>query len=588
MNMEILSFFRIKAPSEIAPVPQLPPWGWMKVTLTAKNPHWQLSIFSSPRGGWVGALLALLFLLVSCYEDKGNYDYKELEEVSIDTIGAGMQEEYAIMRFDTLELNPKVFFEGKEVVDGVQAPLDYVWTIYSATSGAGSSSVIDTIGHERRLKAPITRTGGNYLVQLTVTNQHNGIRQFFRLPVAVSEVFDGGWMVFYERADHPGYSDLALIFNPWTKLNVNYNRHYLNLYETTNGELLQGHPVRCMDIAVSLASGNNYVGLCTDYTLVGVSENGIEKALEFNDFFHQAPGTMKPTWYGQHGSGVMSGQSSEVLINDNHIYTNTYSFSATEGRTTRFGVPKFDDGIGELAAWNAEVPQTLNYGIVVYDQTNHCFRFAGYNSAQLETFAPQDTNYVAFDINNTGMTLLMADWGKGTSQGVGLRPYDYLIMEKDGKRYLAVTNFSSSTPADNNIGVGLYPMENLCPDINESTTMASSHVGNFIYYGAGNNLYNFAYDSTLPASLAWAAPSTDEQITCVRIMKYYHGTIYGYGLVPKSDNLVHIATWNEKTQKGHLYQYLINPASGILNTDHCYDYDIPGKVKDMAWKFSMQ
>ena len=536
----------------------------------------------------IPTLFASVLALTSCYEDKGNYDYIELEQVSIDTTAVGMQSEYAIMRFDTLELSPRVFFQGQEVTDANQAPLDYLWTIFSATTGAGSSSVIDTLGYERCLKAPITRTGGNYLVQLVVTNRNDGVRQFFRIPVAVSEVFDGGWMVFYERADQPGYSDVALIYNPWTKLNVNYNRHYLNLYETTNGELLQGHPIRCFDIAVSLASGNNYVGLCTDYTLVGVSENGIEKALEFNDFFHQAPATMKPTWYGQHGSGVMSGQSSEVLINDNRIYTNTYSFSATEGRNTRFGVPKFDEGIGELAAWNAEVPQTLYYGIVVYDQTNHCFRYAAYNSAQLEHFEQQDLTSAAFDVNNTGMTLIMADWGKGTSQGVGLRPYDYIIMEKDGQRYLAVTNFSSSTPADDNIGIGLYPMKDLCPDINDAVTMASSHVGNFIYYGAGKKLYNFAYDSTLPASEAWTAPSDDEQITCVRIMKYYHGTIYGYGMVPRSDNLVHIATWNEKTQRGHLYQYLINPASGILDTTKSYDYDIPGKVKDMAWKFSMQ
>ncbi|MBR3093055.1 MAG: hypothetical protein IKG99_08510 [Bacteroidaceae bacterium] len=536
----------------------------------------------------IPTLFASVLALTSCYEDKGNYDYIELEQVSIDTTAVGMQSEYAIMRFDTLELSPRVFFQGQEVTDANQAPLDYLWTIFSATTGAGSSTVIDTLGYERCLKAPITRTGGNYLVQLVVTNRNDGVRQFFRIPVAVSEVFDGGWMVFYERADQPGYSDVALIYNPWTKLNVNYNRHYLNLYETTNGELLQGHPIRCFDIAVSLASGNNYVGLCTDYTLVGVSENGIEKALEFNDFFHQAPATMKPTWYGQHGSGVMSGQSSEVLINDNRIYTNTYSFSATEGRNTRFGVPKFDEGIGELAAWNAEVPQTLYYGIVVYDQTNHCFRYAAYNSAQLEHFEQQDLTSAAFDVNNTGMTLIMADWGKGTSQGVGLRPYDYIIMEKDGQRYLAVTNFSSSTPADDNIGIGLYPMKDLCPDINDAVTMASSHVGNFIYYGAGKKLYNFAYDSTLPASEAWTAPSDDEQITCVRIMKYYHGTIYGYGMVPRSDNLVHIATWNEKTQRGHLYQYLINPASGILDTTRSYDYDIPGKVKDMAWKFSMQ
>ena len=538
------------------------------------------------RGRGVGLLLCVL-CLTSCYDDQGNYDYHELDAVAIDTTDAGIQSEYAIMRFDTLVLEPRVTFRGAEV-KADEAPLDYTWTIFSATSGSGASAVIDTIGSERKLNAVISRTGGNYFVQLTVQNRNDGIRQFWRVPVAVSEVFDGGWMVFYERTDQPGYSDLALIYNPWTKLNVNYNRYYTNLYETTNGEPLQGHPIRCLDIAVSLASGNNYVGLCTDYTLVGVSENGIMKALEFNEFFHEPPASMQPTWYGQHGSGVMSGQSSEVLLNANQIYTNTYSFSATEGRATKFGVPKFADGIGELAPWNAEVPNTLNYGIVVYDNTHHRFRYAAYNSAQLEEFAPQDPSIAAFDINNTGMDFVMADWGKGTSQGVGLRPFDYIIMERAGARYLAVTNFSSSYPQDTNIGVGLYPMSDLCPDVANATTMSASHVGSFIYYGAGNKVYTFAYDSRQPATVAWTAPSDDEEVTCVRIMKYYHGTIYGYGMVPTSDRLVHIATYNRSTGQGRVYEYLINPASGILATDRHYEYHIPGRVKDMAWKFSLQ
>lgn len=534
------------------------------------------------------SLFTLAIATAGCYDDQGNYDYHELDAVAIDTTGAGIQSEYAIMRFDTLVLEPKVTFRGEEVVKADEAPLDYTWTIFSATSGTGASAVIDTIGTERRLNAVISRTGGNYYVQLVVQNRNDGIRQFWRVPVAVSEVFDGGWMVFYERADKHGYSDLALIYNPWTKLNANYNRYYTNLYETTNDEALLGRPIRCLDIAVSLASGNNYVGLCTDWTLVGVSENGILKALDFDQFFHEPPAVMHPTWYGQHGSGVMSGQSSEVLLNANDIYTNTYSFSATEGRATKFGVPKFAHGIGELAPWNAEVPQTLNYGIVVYDNTYHRFRYAAYNSAQLEEFAPQEPDLCAFDINNTGMEFVMADWGKGNSYAVALRPFEYIIMERAGARYLTVSNFSTSTPQDNNIGVGLYPMNDLCPGIANATSMAASHVGSFIYYASGNKVYNFAYDSQQPASVAWTAPSEDEEVTCVRIMKYYHGTIYGYGMVPSSDRLVHIATWNKNTQQGRVYEYLINPASGILNTDNHYEYPIPGRVKDMAWKFSMQ
>ena len=535
----------------------------------------------------LGGLTAMLSL-VGCYEDKGNYDYRELDVVSIDTVETGILSAYSLMRFDHLRLAPKVYFNGELVDDNQEVPLDYQWTIFSSVSGSGANSVIDTIGNQRVLDTVISRTAGSYLVQLVAKNRHTGVCQFFRVPVSVSEVLDGGWMVFYERADQPGTSDLALIHNPWTKNNVTYDKLYANLYEATNGELLEGKPVRCLGIAVSLAPGNNYIGLCTDRTLVGVSENGFEKALQFNDFFHDAPDTQAPIWYGEHGSGVMSGQSSEVLINNNQVYTNTYVFSAAEGRTTRFGVAKFGEEVGQLAAWNAEIPSTLNYGVIVYDQTYHRFRYAPFNGARLEKFGEQDMEQAAFDVNNTGMELLLADWGRGSSQGNGLLPYDYLLMVKGDQRYLAVANFSTSSPEDTEIGVGLYPLNSLCPNITAATTFAASHVGSFVYYGAGQSVYTLAYDSGLPATEAWTAPSADEEVTCVRIMKYYHGTIYGLGRVPQSDNLVHIATWNDKTKEGHVYQYLINPASGILETDSHYEYVVPGRVKDMAWKFTLQ
>lgn len=535
----------------------------------------------------LGGLTAMLSL-VGCYEDKGNYDYRELDVVSIDTVETGILSAYSLMRFDHLRLAPKVYFNGELVDDNQEVPLDYQWTIFSSVSGSGANSVIDTIGNQRVLDTVISRTAGSYLVQLVAKNRHTGVCQFFRVPVSVSEVLDGGWMVFYERADQPGTSDLALIHNPWTKNNVTYDKLYANLYEATNGELLEGKPVRCLGIAVSLAPGNNYIGLCTDRTLVGVSENGFEKALQFNDFFHDAPDTQAPIWYGEHGSGVMSGQSSEVLINNNQVYTNTYVFSAAEGRTTRFGVAKFGEEVGQLAAWNAEIPSTLNYGVIVYDQTYHRFRYAPFNGARLEKFGEQDMEQAAFDVNNTGMELLLADWGRGSSQGNGLLPYDYLLMGKGDQRYLAVANFSTSSPEDTEIGVGLYPLNSLCPNITAATTFAASHVGSFVYYGAGQSVYTLAYDSGLPATEAWTAPSADEEVTCVRIMKYYHGTIYGLGRVPQSDNLVHIATWNDKTKEGHVYQYLINPASGILETDSHYEYVVPGRVKDMAWKFTLQ
>ena len=80
-----------------------------------------LTLHLSPLTIFVVAAL----LMTSCYEDEGNYDYHALDQVSIDTVGTGILPEYAIMRFDTLELNPDVVFNGQKVVDGDDSPLDY-------------------------------------------------------------------------------------------------------------------------------------------------------------------------------------------------------------------------------------------------------------------------------------------------------------------------------------------------------------------------------------------------------------------------------------------------------------------------------
>lgn len=534
--------------------------------------------------GW-GRGVGLLFclLLCACYDDKGNYDYHDITPVSIDTTGTGILPEYAITRFDVIDLEPNVYYNGQLVTDESAVPLTYQWTLFSSVTGAGTSTSIDTLGYERHLVAPVNRTGGNYFVQLVVTNTEDGLREFFRTRVAVSEAFDGGWMLLYERADRPGYSDLALILNSWTKNNLTTDRAYTNLYELTNGAPLQGKPIRCLDIAMSL-SGHNYVGLCTDYTLVGVTDTGIEQVMAFNNFFNNAPARMAPSWYSHHGNGGISGQCSEVLINDNKVYTNTYFNSTTGERESRFGVAKFDEGVGQLAAWNAEIPNQLNYGVVVYDQTHQCFRYTAFESARFETFVEQDMEIAAFDVNHTGMTLLMGDWGVGEQR---LQPYEYLLMT-DGTAYrLAVANFSTSTPDDESIGIGLYDMTTLCPQVAAATTMAASNIGSYIYYGAGRTLYNFSYDSGLPAEAVWTAPSAGEVVTCVRLQKYYN-SIYSASMMPSCDELLHIATWNEQTRQGHLYQYRINTASGDIDMSVCRDYVIPGRVKDMGWKFSMQ
>jgi hypothetical protein len=102
-------------------------------------------------------------------------------------------------------------------------------------------------------------------------------------------------------------------------------------------------------------------------------------------------------------------------------------------------------------------------------------------------------------------------------------------------------------------------------------------------------VYDLAYSSGSAATAIWTAPSADETVTAIATQKYYFSTLLLYGMVPNSGKVLHIATWNEKTQEGKLYEYAINSASGTIDASgESYEYTVPGKVKDMGWKIIME
>ena len=48
------------------------------------------------------SLLGVLFS--ACYDDKGNYTYHELDEITIDTTDCGMLPAYVVSRFESLTI----------------------------------------------------------------------------------------------------------------------------------------------------------------------------------------------------------------------------------------------------------------------------------------------------------------------------------------------------------------------------------------------------------------------------------------------------------------------------------------------------
>lgn len=503
-------------------------------------------------------------LATSCYDDKGNYDYRELDEVKIYTDGL-VEDEYTIDRGDNLVLSPDVYFNGDKNVDN--APLDYMWTLYSLMSGAGADANIDTLSTERVLNAPVSRPTGTYRVQLTVTNRNNGTSEYFYTSCNIVDDDVAGMVVLYEPTDKPGYSDIGLVANSFNTKRYEKNKALWGLYSDANGGALEGSPLYVMHCGIPV--GVEYIATTKNVRWLNPS-NFLAYPAE-NLFLFGAPEGMNIDFYATVGLMAFNG----IIGVNGDLYQSTAATGAAG--LSGFGIKKKGDH-GKLANWVSSM--TTNLEAVVYDQDNSCFLCIPRGNGSIYPFSAQNMDQCAFDVNNlNGKQLLFGDWGANFT--------DYMLFANGNERYIGWARFQPAAAGTVNLGAGMKDVSS-SPEIQNATAFAVNFLGEYAFYGAGNKVYNLAYNSGNPATAIWTAPSEDEVVTCIKTHKVQFQTIQTTPIVmPNKDAVLHIATWNEKTKEGKMYEVQIVPTSGAIVPGKSFEYTVPGKVKDMTWKLQM-
>lgn len=513
-------------------------------------------------------------MMTGCHDDNGNYTYTDLDVIEITPLGNSDDHDgtdvFTLERGDRLQISPEVSFNGKPAADIKDAPLSYMWTFYVANTGLGVDYTIDTLATTPDLDVVINRTAGSYYAQLTVTNTNTGIESYYRAVCNVEEAISAGWMLVYERADKPGYSDVGLVVNPFSKKNIQKNKEFWDLYSSSNGgEPLPGKPVSIFHETLPLPTGTPRIA--TTKTISTVSTANFMKVIDWNDMFYDTPDEGEIQWFG---STTKMG-CREGLIMNNKLRLLGEGGMAGNPNGCFSMTKQYTSDLGELASW-ASTRTNGNAALesVIYSQTLGAFF---YTNTGLY-FRPFVAQTGVFDVNDTdGARLLFGDW-EGTTL------HDIILFGKGDSRFIAEANFSQTADLPN-IGLKWIDVSSV-PHITEATTFAVNNVGLYAYFGAGNKLYNLDY-TNVRATDAWTAPDPGEEIVCVRTHKFYFITVHN-AMLPNKGEILHIATWNEAKQQGKLYEYKINPASGqILTGEDSYEYTVPGKVKDMGWKYEM-
>lgn len=177
----------------------------------------------------------ILFILVSvllwgCYEDKGKYDYTELNNIEIKNI----EYDYKMNEGDKVVLSPVFKFSGDSLPDSV---LEFTWKEEQG----------DVISTEKNLTFTAEKIG-DYKVYLSVYNKLNNLKYFREVEFTVSSKYERGWMVLSEK---DGKSRICFVQPITQTINkgteneeeVTTYKEYVDVYKTSNGEDLGSKPI---------------------------------------------------------------------------------------------------------------------------------------------------------------------------------------------------------------------------------------------------------------------------------------------------------------------------------------------------------
>lgn len=171
------------------------------------------------------AIITALIVLVcsSCFEDKGNYDYTDFQDLEIKNI----EKEYDRISFqDTLHIRPE--FANPDAYE-------YLWTLHKAYNqipSDGSDIKIDTIGTERILAYPVALPTGIYNVILKVTHKENQHATFYNTSLVARTEFSLGYYLLKETAE--GNTDVDFHSTEGKKMN--------DLLSLSLGDAMSGVP----------------------------------------------------------------------------------------------------------------------------------------------------------------------------------------------------------------------------------------------------------------------------------------------------------------------------------------------------------
>lgn len=469
--------------------------------------------------------ISLGIAMAGCYKDKGNYDYIDINEVSITSDSSAI----VVLQQDTLRINVQL----KQSMPDA-AGLTYEWVFYAAN---GTPLERRQLGTGKNLTAMISEKPGNYNLDYFVTDKKTGVSFQKRFSISVESAFGEGWMVLEENG---GTTDIGLV--------TRGKKIFKNIYSTSNkGQKL---PAGARDISIIQYRGQE-IYILSPADMVQVDYVDFTKIKRFDQFFYDAPAP-KPE------GNYLLGGSDKVMYNNGLVYT----ASTVLPPPYTFGLPLI--GAGEGPYYMEPYPiYSVSEGKFFYDRISQRFFRAGPYDIELSPCPQFDPAADAYNMNNIGKKLLYAEHN--------VTDMHNLLFKNNNNDSLFIYVLDAGIP---NPAVAKYDVTGL-PGLLGADHYRMSKTLTYLYYSNGNKVYKLdilAQTSTL----LYTFPAG----TQVADMKMY----FNWKDFDDADNdrLIGIAT--NEAGHGKLYYFPLAVTGNFEGNTYRTVFDGFGKINGIAYK----
>lgn len=465
-------------------------------------------------------LVSFPFWLASCYEDKGNYTYRDKQPIQIDSIAESYQ---GMSGIDTLRISPVIVS---------QNPIArYEWSVYKATEHVTEEIVLDSVSAE--LCYPIALTQGIYTLLFKVTDDE-GYTEIATTEFDVRTEFSEGWLVLKEL---DGNTDLDLY--PTGK-----NPAY-NLFSKLYGQPLQGKPVNLSMYPKAMYSDSEGKPGKGGFAIFPISEeespliqlSDMQRIFNFDELFYEGPQDGEKALKYLY-LGFSAGTS---MITDRYARANQTLGAAGSGKRGAPAVTsKNENRFSKFAIADSYSGRTI-----MYDELNGDFLTMAYFGSSADIFTPPATDKMP--VKPFGLNCRMV-FMKGNCKNI-TEGYAVLEHKENRERYVFEMKKLYGSMSSNPISA----VDTLSADlkINEASVFSLHGTLPYLYYAVGNDCYLYDAVNRMEEKLDLINTDKDapfdgnEEITAVE-------HIFWNGGAPKWEYLV-VATHADGHYKLYLY-----------------------------------